>query len=370
MSRLRIVFRPGVSRQVKARMSYAFRVFCAIYGHAVTDDDSANDDICIFYDPEAPSELLPSAIQIPARYVERSTNESAPQSAKFFYAGEQFDLFYGRDNLGRPDWLGEIFEWISSADEMSLVERDPIGRIPFEKSVFSRQKLSPFRPHALLAMAWLEGYLKNGTAKEELVKAPSPVQGTDHYVIASHDIDIHWTEAWPWHERVKRQLKNLIINPLESRSVSLLVSSFARLLKSLIGMRVDDFIPALLKAAKRLDFQSTLFVIAYSFHRRDANYRIEQLILPLREATRVGFDVDLHASYTSIVENCDLLSEAEHLSNRLQISPTGSRQHWLRFDRHQKLFAEIENARLMYDSTLGFADHIGFRNGACFAFPP
>jgi hypothetical protein len=370
VSRFRIAFGPGVSTRVRARMTYAFRVFCAIYGHAVADDSSADQAICVFYDSAPPPKSLPGAIYIPARYVERSTNEAAPRTAKSLYACEWFDLFYGRDNLGRPDWLGEIFEWISSAHEMSLADRDSVGRIPYEKGVFSRQGLSPLRPHALLAMAWLEGYLTNGIAKEELVKAPSPVKGTDHFVVSSHDIDIHWAESWPWHERVKRQIKNLIITPLESRSPSLVVSNLARLFKALMGKRVDDFLPALLKAGQQHDFRSTLFVIVRSVHRRDANYRIEELGPRLRQAAAFGFGVDLHGSYTSIVESCDLLSEAEYFSNHLLMSPAGCRQHWLRFDSHQKLFNEIERARLLYDSTLGFSNQVGFRNGACFAFPP
>jgi hypothetical protein len=302
--------------------------------------------------------------------VERPPTEPAPDLKRFLHADEWFDLFYGVDNLGRPDWFGEIFEWISSADEISQVGRDTTGRIPYEKSIFYRQGKSPLRPRASLAMAWLEGYLRYGLAKSTLVKAPSPVEGTDHFVICSHDIDIHWTQQWGWRDRVKRQFKNLLICPLESRSPSLLMSSSARLLKSLLGMHVDDFIPSLLEAARKKDFQSTLFVIANSVHRRDANYQLEQLVPKLREAALAGFDVDLHASYTSVVEKCDLRSEADHLSKLMHRYPFGNRQHWLRFDSHHKLFSEIERAHLLYDSTLGFSNQIGFRNGACFAFPP
>ena len=36
----------------------------------------------------------------------------------------------------------------------------------------------------------------------------------------------------------------------------------------------------------------------------------------------------------------------------------------------EKLFANIEKAGLQYDSSWGWADQLGFRNGAAFAFPP
>src|ERR1700722_7950464 len=255
MSRYRIVFGPNISKHVKARISYAFRVFCAVYGHSVVSDHAPSSAITVYYGTAAflPG-VMQDAIHIPARYMERPLSEPAPKLKRFLYADEWFDLFYGVDNLGRPDWLGEIFEWISSAEEISQEGRDAVGRIPYERSIFSRQGKTPARPRAILAMAWLEGYMRYGRTKSKLVKAPSPVDGTDHFVIASHDIDIHWTQGWKWRERVKRQLKNALICPLESRSASLLVSSTARLLKSLLGMRVDDFISPLLEAARKRDF--------------------------------------------------------------------------------------------------------------------
>jgi hypothetical protein len=42
----------------------------------------------------------------------------------------------------------------------------------------------------------------------------------------------------------------------------------------------------------------------------------------------------------------------------------------LRFGEHRVLFGEIERAGLACDSTLGFSEAVGFRNGASFAFPP
>ncbi|MGH9715420.1 MAG: hypothetical protein ACRD4R_01630 [Candidatus Acidiferrales bacterium] len=221
-----------------------------------------------------------------------------------------------------------------------------------------------------MAMSWLEGYLRHGIEREELVKAPSPEKETDHWVVISHDIDIYWAESWPWSRRIMRQLKNLVISYLESRQGSVLFAGAARVLKALLGMRVDDFIPAMLEAEKRQEFRSTLFVIANSPHRRDANYQLAAIAPRLREAAARGFDIELHGSYTSVVENQNLLSEANELSRFSARPPIANRQHWLRFDSHQKLFNTIEQAGINCDSTLGFSDRVGFRNGASFAFPP
>ncbi len=105
-------------------------------------------------------------------------------------------------------------------------------------------------------------------------------------------------------------------------------------------------------------------------HRRDANYTLPQIAYRLREIGKTGSALALHGSYRSIVENSDLASEAADLQSETGERPRGSRQHWLRFDHPEKLFASVEQAGLQYDSSWGWAGQPGFRNGAAFAFPP
>jgi hypothetical protein len=50
-------------------------------------------------------------------------------------------------------------------------------------------------------------------------------------------------------------------------------------------------------------------------------------------------------------------------------SPRGGRLHWLRFTL-RRLIPALERAGALYDTSLGWGSHIGFRAGACFAFPP
>jgi len=118
------------------------------------------------------------------------------------------------------------------------------------------------------------------------------------------------------------------------------------------------------------DFKSTLFVVPRQGHRRDANYCLEQIAGQLQNAAEKGFAVGVHGSYRSVSEDRSLAEEARALSEATGTRATTSRQHWLRFGEHQVLFDEIERAGLVADSTLGFSGTVGFRNGACFAFPP
>jgi len=295
-------------------------------------------------------------------------NGSTPKLTKHSYADETICLFHGIDEAtGNPDWLGEIFEWLSSSHEMSLQGRDAVGRIPYSEMIFTRENISPRKPYATFLMSWMENVLRNGPGIQALPKAPSPLPGIEHIVVCSHDIDFYYVDK---KSTLLRLIKNLGISFRLYGSFSYFSSNSAMILELLGGKRVGDYLPALLEAIEKCDFQSTLFVVPCQKHRRDPNYRLEALAPHLALARKKGFPVSVHASYNSIIENDSLESEVAALEKTTGQKPIGSRQHWLRFDQHRKLFEAIEREGLLFDSSLGFAEMVGFRNGASFAFPP
>jgi peptidoglycan/xylan/chitin deacetylase (PgdA/CDA1 family) len=360
---------PSIPAAVQSRISYAFKIFAAIYGYQVLEEDRFEKaTIRCFYGKNSGESQQLNVFYIPARYTESPGEQPAPTPRLCTYADQEIHLFYGVDEASKnPDWLGEIFEWLSSSYEMCVKERDSIGRIPYQSTLFGCEKLSPTKPYASLVMAWFQNYLENGGTTQSLPKARSPFVGVDHLVICSHDIDSYFTSRL---QALKRLLKNLAISILVSRSRAFFCDNLLEIGKLLRGKSIGDFLPAFLPAFKQHDFRSTFFVIARSHHRRDANYRLEQIIYRLREVLNHGGALALHGSYKSVVEANDLCSEVLALEREINVRPMGSRQHWLRFDNHEKLFRNIAKSGLLYDSTLGFSDAVGFRNGAGFAFPP
>lgn len=350
---------------VRSRILYAFRVFCAVYDYQAVEPGSDADATCCVYGgaPAGPRSL--GRFYVPARYRLKGATEPARVAAKFQYSGAELPLFYGTDEeSGCPDWLGEIFEWISSSTEATVSKRDAVGRIPFSETVFARDGISPRKPYAMLLMAWLESALKNSHA---LPKAPSPVPGVDHLVVCCHDIDFYHTSA---PSTLKRLVKNLGLSHQLYRSWSFFGSNLRMLAKQLSGRNVGSYLPALLAASETCGFSSTVFVASRPLHRRDPNYELRSLTPHLSGASEQGFSIALHASYGSIVEEACLDAESDAFQTVFGKAPLGSRQHWLRFDSHDKLFRAVERAQLVFDSSLGFAETAGFRNGANFAFPP
>lgn len=366
----RIEFAPEVPSKVRSRISYAFRVFAAIYGHEVTERNEGGRSLRLIYGKGGRQKQDDSEhLYVPWRYVFRQPQEAAPSPHRCLYAGEHCYLFYGRDETsGKPDWLGEIFEWLSSAHEMSVAAaRDHIGRIPYDQTIFGRDSVSPLRPYASFLMSWLENAIINPGGPERIIPAPSPLPGSDHLVVCSHDIDFYFVGRW---KALIRLAKNVGISAFVYRRFSFFKDNLRLVLKLARGARVGDFLPELLAASRERGFSSTFFVLVKHQHRRDANYSLKEMLPRLREIAEAGSAIGLHGSYQSVIENRDWKSEADTLEASLGHRPLGVRQHWLRFDRHEKLFANIEEAGLLYDSSLGFRDRVGFRNGAAFAFPP
>jgi hypothetical protein len=288
--------------------------------------------------------------------------------AKYRYAGEDFHLAFGVDAVsGRPDWLAEIFLWLSSSYELDIVPRDSVGRIPYSEMIFSRAGISPRKPYAALLMAWMENALCHRNTEEVLPRAPSPVSGIEHIIISSHDIDFYSVGRT---SSLVRLIKNLAIAVRLYGSWSYFSDNLKMMLQLFNGARVGDYLPPLMEMEAECGFRSTIFAVSRRGHRRDPNYRLEQIAPHLLNATKKGFSVGLHGSYASVIEDGTLPSETLALNSQLGGKPLANRQHWLRFGRHQDLFNGIERAGLACDSTLGFSDMVGFRNGASFAFPP
>jgi hypothetical protein len=361
-------FGADVSPAIWPRISYAFRIFAAIYDYKVVEPGNDTTALRCFYSAETPQPFQQLALHIPARYKDVRFLDSWKWAlVRQHYAGEEFQLAFGIDaSSGKPDWLGELLLWLSGSYELDIVQRDCVGRIPSSEMVFS-SGVSPHKPHASMLMAWMQNVLVHGNAKEALLPAPSPLPWTRHIVISSHDVDFYLVDRT---SAMLRLIKNLGIAARTYASWSYFSDNLKMFLQLLRGNRVGDYLPALFEAGEKYDFHSTLFVVPRRGHRRDPNYSLEQISPLLSDAVKRGFPIGVHGSYRSLMEDRTLRAEAQALRRRTGTMPLAGRQHWLRFGDLQHLFAEVSRAGLLCDSTLGFSDQIGFRNGASFAFPP
>lgn len=365
--RIYLEFVPEQSLLHRSRLEYAFRLFCAIYGHQPIMEAgmSASADVWLTYATKCKKDI--AVCQLGNMYRPRPLRQPAPAPNPFSACGESTMLFYPPEAGSPPDWLGEIFEWVSCADEYSIVQRDSVGRVPFHASYYGRHGLDPRQPYAAVAMRLLQHALRVSGAVTPTEPA-SPVPSSTHLVVNTHDVDFLPVSHF---SSVRRLLKNSLISLLLYRSPAL---AWGQLLKAartaFDGNNPLDQLLALAREEARQTVRASYFLLTEHRHARDGNYDISdpEIRYNLRSLLELGMDLGVHGSYTSLDAPEDLEREYQSLQ-KCGFQPSGGRQHWLRFTV-ERLIAGVARAKAPFDASLGWQDRPGFRAGACFAFPP
>jgi hypothetical protein len=103
----------------------------------------------------------------------------------------------------------------------------------------------------------------------------------------------------------------------------------------------------------------------------DPGYNIHslQITQQIRDLDEGGWTVGLHPSFLHWATAESLQTARESLESVLRKSVTVCRQHWLRFSWRDTWRAQQE-AGIRLDTTLGFNDIPGFRNGTALGFHP
>jgi len=90
------------------------------------------------------------------------------------------------------------------------------------------------------------------------------------------------------------------------------------------------------------------------------------LLASMREQ---GWEVGLHGDFGTHDSSENMMAAAKKLEQVMGTSPTGVREHYLRFD-FGSTWKIMEAAGFIYDSTVGNTDKTGFRIGLCNPFHP
>ena len=365
---VQLVFANGIDPQIRHRIRYAFRVFCAIYGFRPIEDRCESR---IYYGQDGDRKGL----HLPAVYHARPLEQSAPQPRFVKLDGGhgrascRFPLFHFRDGVTSPDWLAEIFEWLSGAHEYSVEARDQAGRIPYSATLHGRFGLDPETPYVGVAMQRLNDGLREIHGGDWPDRPVAPWTEKHAVVVAAtHDLDFLAVSAVG---SLRRWVKNLGIAAVTYRDASLLWSiARSGAFRLLRGQALLDGLPSLVAGERQRGIQSTFTVICRSGHRRDPGYRIEDPAVRsrLRRLADAGHEIGVHGSYCSL-EKAGGLCEEYALLRDAGFRPYGGRQHWLRY-AGTSLFDELRAAGAEYDCSVGYSNRPGFRSGAPFPYPP
>lgn len=184
----------------------------------------------------------------------------------------------------------------------------------------------------------------------------------------THDIDHlnKFTPGFAYRELVRLFLLNREGVPFGARMKRLREYVF-----SVLRMRnpPKESIRALLDLERANGVRATWFVKAGGRDKRDDRYSLRSgfmqwMFARLRED---GHELGLHPGFASSLDSAAIDAERHALSNASGRELRAVRQHYLRFRAPGTWVAQSASG-FHADSTLGFAEHEGFRNGACHPF--
>ena len=127
-----------------------------------------------------------------------------------------------------------------------------------------------------------------------------------------------------------------------------------------------DFI---MNLSEKNNLKSHFFFMSGGNTKYDNWYKIDDSKLKpvFKEISERGHSIGFHPSYNSFNKLEMFLNEKEKLENACGEKVQTGRQHYLRFEIPHT-WQTWEEAKMEWDSTLTYADHIGFRCGTCYEY--
>ena len=236
----------------------------------------------------------------------------------------------------------ELWELFAREEEYSSDKLDHYGRFPYSAS----KNKSIFEPK-------VSEYLVNNGLKIQYPK------GKKFAVCLTHDIDFI-------DQRRKEYLKDSVKALGELDLSSAINNLIAGLDKSKTPLKNFKEIISL---EEKYDAKSSFYFLALEESDQDYNFNVASLKEEFLGIVKMGWEVGLHGGHTAYNNLDVLLEEKKRLENAFGLEVIGYRNHYLRF-KTPDTWELLSNAGFKYDTTFGYADMAGFRNGMCHPFKP
>jgi len=246
------------------------------------------------------------------------------------------------DKNGKEDYLGTCFYMINSLQEFAQSDKDKFNRFQYKNSYQAKFDCATDN----LVNQYFKSYLKqqNITISDKKSK-----------VFITHDIDL-------LNSGLKQDAKHLFQQKDIAQVFSLIFNYF-------FGKRHTRNIDKIMQIDNEYDLKATFFWLVQNEYDHNnqiengdykiASKYIQNYISTIDKAP--NFENGLHKSSNATSINKELgLNQLIHTSNRY---------HYLKFNPKED-YKKIANSKLILDTSLGFAEQIGFRNSFGLPFAP
>jgi hypothetical protein len=143
------------------------------------------------------------------------------------------------------------------------------------------------------------------------------------------------------------------------------------LLWGIVGKKKSPFInfEEIMTLEEKYSAKSSFYFMTTDKDPNRFRYNIEDISSELKSIIGKGWEVGLHIGYYSYNSLETIIKEKQRLEHALGSKIIGCRNHYLRF-KTPDTWELLSKAGFLYDTTFGYANSIGFRNGTCHPFRP
>ena len=248
------------------------------------------------------------------------------------------------------DLYASAFYFLSGWQEYVAKKKDHFGRYPYAESLQQRTNTV----HIPIVNYYFD-ILKQAIARVSTARPAADVWAKGEFsVFLSHDIDKCRSG---WKEDGKHELK-------KGRFLSFLKLVYKRFLGRDEWFNLD----LIADIEQRHEAKSTFFIlcrkgmignIPHADYDADAAYMQSEY----DKVIAAGSELAVHGSFGAHLDSIKFKADLATLNRDSE----GNRYHYLSYDI-DKTPQLLAAAGMKYDATLGFAEHIGFRNGICHPF--
>ncbi|HGJ65537.1 TPA: hypothetical protein ENS27_09130 [bacterium] len=263
------------------------------------------------------------------------------------------------------DIITSSFFMLTRYEEYLINDRDQYDRFPAESSI-----------------AYKEGFLTKPIVNEyiELLadwirffypdfKRGKLWNDADFGVLLTHDIDKVKKYRW-WRPPIYSFIRSLKEGRID-KTLKYLSDWFA----SSFRLKVDPYwnFSQISNLENNYGFKSSFYFMTNQDSEREKlnQYSVNEpnLAKEIKKLEEMDNEIGLHGSFNSFNDQEMYLSEKARLDQVVNNKYYGGRQHYLRW-KTPDTWRILEQAGILYDTTLGYDDHNGFRCGFCLPYKP
>jgi peptidoglycan/xylan/chitin deacetylase (PgdA/CDA1 family) len=188
---------------------------------------------------------------------------------------------------------------------------------------------------------------------------PGYPEGKKFAVCLTHDIDI----LFPSMAETFYFTTKLLMSNQKKDANRVLFSRLNKKLNLFYNFR------QIIELEKKYNSKSSFYFLVQDQKDKEYGYDVEDLKEELNYIKDSGWEVGLHGSHASYNNLEDIKLRKQKLEKILGKKIIGYRNHFLRFTV-PNTWQLLKDAGFKYDTTLGYWDCSGFRNGTCHPFKP